>query len=293
MFPSTSQWWSLLATALVTPLPVMAQGTGTISGRVTHAIHGAPIANMRIELARARDGFTTTATSGLDGLFVETSLEAGYYYARTRNDLGYTDQLYHEIPCAGSCTIWAGTPIFVATGSAADEIDFALRGMACIEGTVTNEVTGASANAMPVRALSIEGTDVASASTDSYGRYSIRVPFGGPYFVVADGWSRGYVSEAFDNVPCDSACDLARAQTVTAVPDTIVSRNRFQAGTWRRHHRTCPRLDDRTADCRCDRPCHRRNGGQVAQALTGAEGHTACSGSTLERTVSGPRHRTT
>jgi hypothetical protein len=59
-------------------------------------------------------------------MYTVSSLLPASYFVKTGNSLGYRDQLYSGISCAGGCTVTSGTAISVTSGSAIAGIDFAL-----------------------------------------------------------------------------------------------------------------------------------------------------------------------
>ena len=72
-------------------------------------------------------GFAETDAAGT---YQVSKLPSGMYYAYTRNDLGFIDEIYANVPCGTTCapdTIRSsGTPIAVKAGVTAPNKVFAL-----------------------------------------------------------------------------------------------------------------------------------------------------------------------
>lgn len=121
-----------------TPIPVTVGTTtpgidfelaagGGLSGTVTDAVTGDPIPNVLVVAYDTLGNALHVMTSDLAGEYSPSAaLPAGTYYARTINDLGYTDELFDELPCLFWCAITAATPITVAPPPVTGGIDFTL-----------------------------------------------------------------------------------------------------------------------------------------------------------------------
>ena len=271
MARSTFSWF--LALALFAGVaPAFSQGTGGIIGRVTRAATGAPVPGIQVQILDGSSGNTTGATSGLDGLFVVSGLAPGYYYARTSNGQGFVDELYHEVPCPGSCTMLAGTPILVTANAMTGNVDFTLQAEARLAGTITDAVSRTPLTGVRVSLLSLAGSQLASAVTAPDGSYSIGVPYEGPCLVKADGTDGGYVSELFDNVMCQPECDLSRGERCGRGLRHRDGRPRLRARSRRQHHRAHRRRRHHVAHRRGHRAGRDGSGATRGQATSDAEG---------------------
>jgi hypothetical protein len=93
-------------------------GTVNLPGR-------ADMSGASVEVYNAAGILTATANTNAGGLYTVTGLPAGSYFARTRNNLGYIDQLFGGGSCV-SCTVTAGLPITVAFATTIPNINFTL-----------------------------------------------------------------------------------------------------------------------------------------------------------------------
>jgi hypothetical protein len=123
---------------VTTGMPVIVTGTATtaninfalaaggrISGTVTHAVTGAPIQGVGVEIYNSTSYVGTVGTNA-QGFYQTSGLPAGTYYANTFNTLGYFNELYNNLPCNPWCDAKTGAPIVVAVAATTMGIDFAL-----------------------------------------------------------------------------------------------------------------------------------------------------------------------
>jgi 5-hydroxyisourate hydrolase-like protein (transthyretin family) len=195
---------------------------GRISGRVTDAATGAPIAGAQLEIASDEYGSITTVADA-DGRYVSaTGLPAGIYRVDAWGP-GYVTELFDDIPCtvAFGCDWASGTPIAVAIGAVTSGIDFALDKGGTISGRVTGSDSGAGIPGVFVYVFDAVSTVVMSlAYTDADGRYQALdgLPTG-TYWLRVFAGDAGYLDEGYDNIPCDNRCSIPLG--VTAVPVTL------------------------------------------------------------------------
>ena len=72
---------------------------GQIGGTVTNAAGGAPIQNVQAQIYNAAGTLVGSVTTNAAGTYLTSGLPAGTYYVRTRNTLGFIDELYNNLPC--------------------------------------------------------------------------------------------------------------------------------------------------------------------------------------------------
>jgi len=101
---------------------------GRISGTVTDAGTGLPLADVRVDIydpkARPRAIRHTRTPPGSTRLPADSS---GSYYARTVFKPGYLGELYDDIPCPREgCTVTSGTAIGVTARATTTAVNFAL-----------------------------------------------------------------------------------------------------------------------------------------------------------------------
>jgi hypothetical protein len=103
---------------------------GRISGTVTSAATGAPLANVIVNFYDTSGAQATNTITDCSGRFTsDDGLPSGSYFSRTANTRGFLDQLYSGINCV-SCDPTTGTNIPVTVGSTTPGIHFALCHMA-------------------------------------------------------------------------------------------------------------------------------------------------------------------
>jgi len=176
---------------------------GTITGTVTDAGTGAPLANLHVQ-AYSWDGSpagSTAATNGL-GVYMVTGLATGTHYVRTSNSFPYLDELYNDLPCpGGSCTVTAGTGVSVAAGTTTYGIDFGLTPGGSIAGTVTAAATGAPLANVAIEVFAATGSWVARVTTNASGDYAVTgLATDTCYVRTSNGFP--YLDELYNDVPC-------------------------------------------------------------------------------------------
>ena len=95
-----------------------------ISGHV-HLSGRSDMSGATVEIYNSAAILTASANTDAAGLYTVRGLPAGSYYARTRNNFGYVDQLYGGGACV-SCDVTAGAPIPVTFAATTSNIDFTL-----------------------------------------------------------------------------------------------------------------------------------------------------------------------
>jgi len=202
-----------------------AQATGDITGTVTDAGTGAPLAGVSVQVYKSNGTSAgSSVTTNASGVYVFPGLVTGTYYVRTSNILGYIDKLYNNIPCPASqtCTVTTGTGVAVTAGATAAGIDFALAAGATITGTVTDASTGAPlANVnVNVHNASGIGSTVTTNASGVYVRASLAT---GTYYVKTFN-SLGYVDELYDNFSCEGGqCTVSRGTGVSVTAGSTAS----------------------------------------------------------------------
>lgn len=174
---------------------------GTIAGTVTDAATAAPLSGVSVYIYGSTGSFVTSRSTNASGVYSANGLPTGTYYAATSNASGYVNETYNNIPCGGSCSPTAGTPIAVTNGATTSGINFGLVAGGRISGRVTDTSTGLGLGAISVRiwnASSVVGT----ATTDCSGAYVLGAGLPAGTYYASTVNSLGYLDEAWDNVPC-------------------------------------------------------------------------------------------
>ncbi len=189
----------------------------SISGTVFDAATSAPVQSVTVNIY-ARVGTSTTFVASnntnASGGYTVSGLPAGTYYAFTSNSVGYTNEIYNNVLCPGSCSstiaVNSGTPIPVTTGVPVTGKNFALDLGGKISGTITNAETSAPAQSVFVNVRTRIAHDtfltfVASAITNASGVYTVQGLPTGTYYLATSG-SSGLVHEIYNDVQCVGGC---------------------------------------------------------------------------------------
>jgi hypothetical protein len=173
----------------------LAEG-GVITGVITNAATGDPIADGRVELYTADGSRLFPVAADSQGRYTTGGLPTGTYFAVGSAGLdstrGLLRQLYKERPCAGAdyspCDPKGGTPIVVTAPGTTDGIDFALTAGGTISGVVTVASTGIPVPGARVNVHSgpLEVESAAHATTDAGGRYQVSGLAEGRYYVQVE-----------------------------------------------------------------------------------------------------------
>lgn len=161
-----------------------------ISGRLTDAATGGPVASLAVSAFTAADERLAGATvSRADGGYEIRDLYPGAYLVMTRGFADYVHELHGGVHCppdpeTGVCAGRRGTPVAIGIDDDAEGIDFELDLAGSIEGRLTVEANGDEANAL-VRLFDARG-ERAAAAFSSHGVYRIPALPGGVYFVRAE-----------------------------------------------------------------------------------------------------------
>lgn len=205
-----------LGTPISVTLPATTSGINfvlppgqTISGTVTAAAGGAPIANVSINLMNASGAFVGGADTDASGTFTTGAVPPGTYYANTFIN-GFVTQLYNHVSCPNGCPPNpAGTPI-VVTNNPVTNINFSLLaiGTGSITGTVTDVVGGTTPTGVQVQLLTPSGGIVASTSTTA-GVYTFSNIATGSYYVRTNANPAGVlpsgiplINQLYNGVTC-------------------------------------------------------------------------------------------
>jgi hypothetical protein len=187
---------------------------GSITGTITDAGSGAPLANVRVE-ARSLSGpyYQANATTNASGVYALIGLPTRSYGVFTSNDAGYIDEKYNNVSCSTGCWNVSGTPVAVTAGSVTSSVDFGLVLGGTIAGTVTNSNTSAPVSNVEVGVHNAAGRSLGFAVTNGTGQYAVRGLPAGTHYVktVATG---NYLNEVYADIPCPS-CNTTSGASIT------------------------------------------------------------------------------
>ncbi|HJQ68390.1 MAG TPA: carboxypeptidase regulatory-like domain-containing protein [Blastocatellia bacterium] len=195
---------------------------GRISGTVTSSATSAPISNLNVEIFDA-SGFGVSGgfTDGAGNYISSKGLTPGTYYARTRNALGFIDEVYNNINCL-NCNPTSGTAITVTAGMTTSGINFALATGGRVSGNVTDASTAAPLSSINVNIFDATGLFVSSGFTDGLGNYITDggLP-SGTYFALTNN-SSGYVNKLYNNITC-LTCNVTSGTPISVTAGSTTS----------------------------------------------------------------------
>jgi hypothetical protein len=196
---------------------------GRIGGTVTSAATGLPLVNVRVSAYRSDGSYVTDAYSDSSGAYTIAGLPPAAYYARTSNSLGYLDEVYDNVACAGgSCSVTSGTSINVTAGSTAPA-SFGLAQGGRISGTVTDAATGLPLANTSIQIYSSSGSYVTYASTSGTGSYTTLGLPAGTYRARTSNPS-GYVDELYDDIACpNGSCIVTSGAAISVTAGSTTS----------------------------------------------------------------------
>lgn len=186
----------------------------SISGMIT-AEGGGGLLGVEVRILDTGGSTFNLTTTDASGTYVFSDLSAGTYVLWTRNEQGFVDELYDDIPCAGGCYWFAGTPVSISAGNDASGIDFILSAGGRISGTVSASAGGAPLTDIEVRVYNDAGDSMTIGTTSASGEFLS--PTGlpaGDYFVRTSN-SLGYLDEIWDDQECTGACDPTMGDPVS------------------------------------------------------------------------------
>ena len=157
-----------------------------ISGRVTNAATGAPVAGVNVNFYPVAGGPLSTSKTDAQGRYISAGLLPGptYVYTDGYDGVGMLGQVYPGKPIENQqAALRSGTPVTAVEGSTIGGIDFALARGGSISGVVTEGATGAPVHRVRVTADSPQSR--VDGVTDAAGRYTIVGLRTGSYLVTA------------------------------------------------------------------------------------------------------------
>lgn len=180
---------------------IMITASGIITGKVTDASTGNPVANVIVtaENSTGQDSSGYTAFTDSNGNYrIDTNLQTGTYNI-TADDF------------EGSYLSQTVTQISVTAGATTSKVNFALPKSAVISGTVTDSVSGSPLSGALVEATSSNHLYSAIATTTSSGQYTLNTNLGTGTYTVQ-------VFEATNHLPTSvSGITATQGQTTTGV----------------------------------------------------------------------------
>lgn len=201
----------------------VAIATGSISGKITDADSGQPIAGATVTALTTSGGFAGSQTTDLAGNYTILPFFTGDFLVLVQANL-HVAELYPAAPCGpgypnyglSACATAQAQSVAVADGAALTGINLALASGNAISGTVRGGTPAAPIDA-GVILYDKNGSIVDYTTTDpANGGYRFATLIAGDYRLSAA--SGAYGSQLFDHVACggplQSQCDPALGGTV-------------------------------------------------------------------------------
>lgn len=212
---------AVTAPATTTGIDFGVQGLHAITGRVTDASTGDPLAGITVESAFAPLFWLPTdrAVTGNDGRYALYSPRfTAPMYVSVDNRSGYLNQRYAGLSCApGICPPdGVGNAVATSAAAAATGIDFPLVGGTQLAGVVRDGLTLAGAPAS-VRIADAGGSVFWQANTDGAGAFATLGLPAGTWYVIAYGHA-GESCGMHANVACDEPPVFNVVDTRRATP---------------------------------------------------------------------------
>ena len=185
-------------------------GGGSISGTVTSASGGAPIALATVQAYDINGVAAGSTRTDAAGHYTIGGLKSGSYRLRTANTSGFVNQVYDAQGCSPfPCALSSGNT--VAVSGAVGGVDFTLTPGATISGTATDQFN----NPLPAGTATLfdsNGVDVATTPVAD-GIWEFNGLASGTYFVLIEN-DVGLIDRLYANVNCPAgACNVAALGT--------------------------------------------------------------------------------
>lgn len=219
---------------------------GSLSGRLTSARDGSPIASSFVELFDATGRWLAHGFTGPDGTYTLERLGPGEYLVRSWVG-GFFNVLYKDVPCQPFCDVTVGTPIPVVLATETRGIDFSLEEFGRIAGFVSGNDTGQAVQATIV-VFDAAGARVTSRTAT--GAYEVPGLPPGSYFVSASRptFDATYENQLYRDVGCEPSCDVTTGTPVITSTSTTTTGIDFVLDRCPHHsHRTLEELTIDTA----------------------------------------------
>jgi 5-hydroxyisourate hydrolase-like protein (transthyretin family) len=207
----------LAALALLLLLPVRAAAqNGTVTGTVTDAGTGAPIAGISVNVVLMNGGFVAAAFTNASGVYSISVPPGALYYITT--DLGpggYLVEAHPDVQClSGFCSstdLREAEPFSMVPGGSVTGRDLSLARGGTIYGTVSGPSGGVQGVSVSAVVRFGNTTYTRSSSTTAGGTFSIIGLYPGSYVLMTTFNTAGLRNEIFDNVACVGSCSQANA----------------------------------------------------------------------------------
>lgn len=194
-----------------------------LSGTVRSSSSGAPLQGILLDVVDSANRHLRYEFSDAEGKYsTHLGLVPGNYFIKSLNQIGFTDEIYNNVPCVASrCNVSQGTPIPLNPGETAGNIDFDLDAGGTVSGRVTAAATGLPLENVFVLLFDQSGALTTYGLSNSCGNYTTL--FGVPEntFYARTLNSHGLVDEVYDDRLClNGICDLFSGVPLDVQPGT-------------------------------------------------------------------------
>ncbi len=209
----------LVAPATVRNIDASLAKGASVSGRVTDAATGDPIAGVFVEVLDSTGGRTATATTQADGKYLtDSELPSGRYTVRFNADdrnrsCAYVTEYYN-----GRTSGAAADALNLTAPNIAANIDATMDRGSIIFGKVTDAVTGAPITSGRVTIFDGAGKSISSGRISFTGGYQTDAIASGSYRVFFGDDTQGYIDEYYNDKP---TLALATPLVIAAPTDRV------------------------------------------------------------------------
>jgi len=195
-----------------------------VAGRVRQAATGAPMPYVDVYVYGSGGELAAWTETDQAGRYLVSGLASGVVFAVAGDSYGseYRRELYQGFSCTPSCNVTTGTAIPVTDGQTAVGVDFHLKRLGVVGGSVLRALDGSPLGFARVDILDAQGNTRSWGYADAAGDYVAGGLNAGTYFARTQTYEE-YLDELFDDVPCDSTCNLANGTPITVVLDGTTS----------------------------------------------------------------------
>ena len=222
------------AVATGTPIPVTTLGAttaginfalargATIAGRVTDESTLLGVEDVTIAVFDQHGDSLFSMTTDSAGDYVSPGLVAGTYYLSSDNELGLINELYDNVPCAGSVLHADGRHAHCRHDRTGGDAAVTSRSpsAAGLPAPSARPRAARRSTRLSVKVYSATGVPVTEASSDDNGNYLTTTGLlTGDYYLVTRNFGEDYLDEIYDDVPCLGCdpIDVVKRGTVVTV----------------------------------------------------------------------------
>ena len=196
---------------------------GSVSGKVTDASNGAPLAFVEVDIISALTGYAvgSAITDSGGNYSLGAGLPSGTYWAQANwATKGHLGEVYNNIPCILDCDYSSATPVVVTAPATTPNIDFSLDRGTLLSGHVTDAASGLPLDGAQVQVFDSTGAFLYNLFTNANGEYQALDSLAtGTYYALAV--RTGYERELYNNHPC-AGCDVTSGTPIViSAPGTV------------------------------------------------------------------------